>query len=102
MSAASQTADIAVLKTEVGHIKEIVERNQRDGEAARADIKKDIADLKANFGTSIEALKVDLNERKGAEKWANALRMGISGSLGGGIGAAIAKAASYMGSVPLK
>jgi hypothetical protein len=92
MSVASQTADIAVLKTEVNHIKELVERNHRDGESGKADIKKDIATLAA----SIDALKVDLNERKGAEKLASAIRMTLAGTIGAGF----VKAVSWIGALP--
>lgn len=93
MSVSSQTqAEIAVLKTELNHVKELVERNHRDGEAGKTELKQDIAGLRA----AIETLKVDLNERKGAEKLASAIRMTLAGTIGAGF----VKAVAWFGALP--
>lgn len=78
-------SDIAVLKTELNHVRELVERNHRDAVLAQAETK-----------ASLEALKIDLNERKGAEKLATAIRMTFAGT----IGALVVKGISWLGALP--
>lgn len=94
MSAAKTQSDIAVLQTELTHVKELVERNHRDSATGMAETKASLTKM----ADSLEALKVDMNERKGAEKLATAIRMTLSGA----IGASIVKAAAWVGSVPIK
>jgi methanogenic corrinoid protein MtbC1 len=87
-------ADIAVLQEKLNHVHSLVERNHKDAEIAKSELKASIEAM----AKSLEALKVDLNERKGAEKLASAIRMTFAGT----IGAAVVKMLAWAGSVPIK
>jgi hypothetical protein len=76
---------LAVLKVEIEHVKQEVRRNREENDAhAKATM------------AALEALKTDMNERKGAEKLASAIRMTFAGT----IGAVIIKAFSWFGAMP--
>jgi Lhr-like helicase len=97
MTSAGQTqADIAVLKLEVDHIKELVERNHREGIEGRDEIKKTLKELRDTITTNNTTLVADLNERKGAEKLASTLRVLFASTISVGI----YKALAWLGSVP--
>lgn len=85
-------ADIAVLKAEFKHVRELVERNHMDAQTGKDELHRDIKALAA----SIERLNTDLNERRGAEKAAKWM-IGISS---GSIGAGLWKLASYIAAAP--
>jgi vacuolar-type H+-ATPase subunit I/STV1 len=76
---------LAVLKVEIEHVRQEVRRNREENDAhAKATM------------SALEALKADMNERKGAEKLANAIRMTFAGT----IGAMMVKAISWLGAIP--
>jgi hypothetical protein len=76
---------LAVLTIELEHVRQEVKRNREENaEHAKAAM------------AAIETLKTDLNERKGAEKLANAIRMTFAGT----IGAFVVKAISWAGAIP--
>jgi septal ring factor EnvC (AmiA/AmiB activator) len=76
---------LAVLKVEIEHVRQEVKRNREENDAhAKATM------------AAIETLKADMNERKGAEKLANAIRMTFAGT----IGAFMVKAISWLGAIP--
>lgn len=87
MTVKTHGVQLAVLKTEIDHVKEEIKRNREENlEHAKATM------------AAIETLKTDLNERKGAEKLASAIRMTFAGT----IGAIMVKAAAWLGNVPIK
>jgi septal ring factor EnvC (AmiA/AmiB activator) len=76
---------LAVLKVEIEHVRQEVRRNREENDAhAKATM------------LALEALKTDMNERKGAEKLASALRMIFAST----IGAFIMKAIAWFGALP--
>jgi hypothetical protein len=79
MTTPSQETQLAVLEVKLEAVSQEVKRNREE-----------------NTAHALEALKVDLNERKGAEKLANAIRMTFAGA----IGAAVIKAVSWVGAIP--
>ncbi len=89
-------ADIAVLKAEFKHVRELVERNHQDAQSGGAAIR---ADMKA-IAESIEKLNTDFNERRGAEKAAKWFIGVSSGSIGAGVSAGLWKLASYIAAAP--
>jgi light-regulated signal transduction histidine kinase (bacteriophytochrome) len=92
MSTKTQGEDIAVLKADLKNVRELVERNHHDAEVGKTELKASLVDVQK----SISELKTDLNERKGAEKLANAIRMTFAGT----IGAMMVKAISWLGAIP--
>jgi gas vesicle protein len=76
---------LAVLSAELEHIKEAVKRNREENQGNATAIM-----------AVIEQLKADLNERKGAEKLASAIRVTFAGA----IGASIVKLVTYLSAMP--
>lgn len=92
MAPANTQADVAVLKAQLMHVRELVERNHHDAQTGKEDLQKSISAL----ATSIEELKTDLNQRRGAERAAKWF-IGLSS---GSIGAGLFKLASYIAAAP--
>lgn len=94
MPARSKSAEVAVLESDVRHVRELVERNHRDSQQAYAVLAKKLEEMAEGQAE----LKAELSERRGAEKLATAIRTTFAGVIGAGA----VKLLSWLGSAPIK